>query len=653
MATRASRPTRTLLVFGLVIAVMYIAVAALGTWKPKLGLDLQGGTRITLQASAIGGTVTSDKLQQAVDIISSRVNGAGVSEAEVTTQGDNIVTVEIPGKVDNDLAQTIGSTAQLRFRLVAAYYPAVSPTEPTVPTFPTPTTTAPTGTTPTGTTAPTTPGSSPPTSGSSSTGPSLSTPSSPNRNRPAPRLDKAPAPQPGAATASATLLETTAPGTAGTSGPSTAGATSPTTTPTTAPTSGAPTTDSAPTTPPPSTPTPPAEPRYSVGPPDALAPPDLFQIDDPFTWVTSPPTSLQQEAATYVCPDNGKTVTKQLDVPSQPLIACDNQGNRYLLGPAVVEGTDVTDASAGIPQGQVEYAVTLSFNGAGTRAFGDVTARTAETNTASPNAGEQVAIVLDGKVLSAPTNQEAIPGGQAVITGSQVDPFTQDSSSSLANALKYGALPLSFTLQDTTTQGPELASGQLDAGILAGIVGLILVVLYCLLYYRALAFVVISSLIIAGIITYASVLLLAHAYGFTLTLPGIAGLIVAVGITADSFIVYFERLRDEIRDGKTLRTSVETGWARARSTILAADAVSMLAALVLFIFAIGVVKGFAFALGLTTFIDIFVVFFFTKPVVTLLARTKFFGQGHKLSGLDRQHLGMPPLKPRRAARGEA
>ena len=659
MATRASRPTQTLLIFVAVIAVMYVAVAALGTWKPKLGLDLQGGTRITLQASATGGSVTSDKLQQAVDIISSRVNGAGVSEAEVTTQGDDIVTVEIPGKVDNDLAQTIGSTAQLRFRLVAGNYPAETPTQPTTPppSFPT---TLPTQTSPTGTTPPSTsPGTTAPTSGGTSTGPTLSTPSTPARSRPAPRFDTAPATRAHRAAAVATTSPPTAPTTAGTAStpPTSAPPTSaPTTTAGTTPPTSPPATTTPPsppaTTTPPSPP-PPFKPRYSVGPPDALTPPNLLDIDDPFAWVVSPPSDWQQQASTYTCPANGKTVQKQLDVPSQPLIACDDAGNRFLLGPAVVEGTDVTNASAGIPQGEINYAVTLSFNGAGTRAFGDVTARTAISNPTSPNSGEQVAIVLDGKVLSNPTNQQAIRGGQAIITGSSASPFTQSSSSSLANALKYGALPLSFTLQDTTTQGPELASGQLDAGILAGIVGLILVVGYCLLYYRALALVVVSSLVIAGLITYASVLLLAHAYGFTLTLPGIAGLIVAVGITADSFIVYFERLRDEVRDGKTLRTSVETGWRRARSTILAADAVSMLAALVLFIFAIGVVKGFAFALGLTTFIDVFVVFFFTKPVVTLLSRTRFFGQGHRLSGLDRQHLGMAPLKPRtRPARGE-
>jgi preprotein translocase subunit SecD len=636
VATKASRPTRTLLVFVAVIGLMYVAVAALGTWKPKLGLDLQGGTRITLEAKAIGGSVTSDKLSQAVDIISQRVNGAGVSASEVTTQGNNIVTVEIPGKVSDDLASTIGSTAQLRFRVVAQVYPANPVQQPTTPpTTPTsPSTTVPT--------TPTTPTGSTPTSSDSTTGESINPPTtSGSKNRPAPRaldgrpLSREAKPKAPAATKSATPIVAPV---ATTSSGATAATTPTGTTPTT------------PTT----TPTTPSGPGYTVGPPAALEPPDLVNIPDPWTWVENPPQDWLQKTATYQCGTPGKPAARQLDVPSQPLIACDDAGNRYLLGPAVVEGTHVNDASAGIPQNQINYAVTLSFDGTGTRQFGDATARTAINNTTSPNSGDQIAIVLDGRVLSAPTNQEAIPGGEAIITGASSNPFTQSSSSNLANALKFGALPLTFTLQDVTTQGPELASGQLDAGILAGVVGLILVVLYCLLYYRGLSFVVVSSLVIAALITYASVLLLGHSYGFTLTLPSIAGLIVAIGITADSFIVYFERLRDEVRDGKTLRTSVETGWARARMTILAADAVSILAALVLFIFAIGEVKGFAFALGLTTVIDIFVVFFFTKPMVTLLARTKFFGQGHKFSGLDRQHLGMPPLKPKaRTARGEA
>jgi preprotein translocase subunit SecD len=596
-----------LLVFAAVIAVMYIAVAALGTWKPKLGLDLQGGTRITLEAKAIGGSVTSDKLCQAVDIIKQRVIGAGVANSEVTTQGSNIITVEIPGKVSNDLANTIGETAQLRFRVVAQEFPP-SQTQQQQPTTPPPTTpTSPTTTTP---------GTTPTSSGS--TKPNVNPPpTTPTKKRVAPRaLDGPP------------LASSGKP-----KGPAATKTATPLTPPATAPAS--------------------KGRHYSVIPPAPLEPPNLVHISDPWSWVENPPQDWLQRAATYRCPTPGHAVARQLDVPSQPLIACDDQGFRYLLGPSVVEGTHVTDASAGIPQGQINYAVTLSFDGTGSREFRDATGRTAKSNPTSPNSGDQIAIVLDGRVLSAPVNDDVIPNGEAIITGATSDPFTQSSASSLANALKFGALPLTFSLQDVTEQGPELASGQLDAGILAGIVGLILVVFYCLMYYRGLSIVVVSSLCIAGLITYACVLLLGHSYGFTLTLPEIAGLIVAIGITADSFIVDFERLRDEVRDGKTLRTSVETGWARARMTILAADSVSILAALVLFIFAIGDVKGFAFALGLTTIIDIFVVFFFTKPVVTLLARTRFYGQGHKWSGLDRAHLGMPPLKPKpRTARGE-
>ncbi len=387
--------------------------------------------------------------------------------------------------------------------------------------------------------------------------------------------------------------------------------------------------------------------------PPALQPPNLVDIKDPYAWVRNPPQQWLQKLQSFRCSES-ESGTQRLDLPDQPLLACDEQGNRYLLGPAMVEGTHVSDASYGIPQNQVNYVVNVDFDGTGGKKFYEVTQKIAKNNTASPNSGEQLAIVLDGEVKSAPTNDDPIPGGRAQISGSSANPFTQQEAENLANVLKYGALPLSFSIQQVSDQGPELAANQLDAGILAGIIGLLLVVLYALMYYRGLFIVVVSSLVIAGLMTYACVLLLGHAYGFTLTLPGIAGLIVAVGITADSFIVYFERLRDEVRDGRTLRTSVETGWARARQTILAADGVSILAALMLYIFAIGDVKGFAFTLGLTTVIDVFVVFFFTHPTMTLLARTHFYGQGHKFSGLDRQHLGMPPLRRRtRTAGGEA
>ena len=251
---------------------------------------------------------------------------------------------------------------------------------------------------------------------------------------------------------------------------------------------------------------------------------------------------------------------------------------------------------------------------------------------------EQFAVVLDGQVISAPTFNGVIPNGSAQISGN----FTESSANSLATSLKYGALPIAFEKGGTLGRdvGPSLAGDQLSAGITAGIIGLLLVMLYCLIYYRGLGLVVVASLLVAGAVTYAMVLLLSKGAGFTLSLPGIAGLIVAVGITADSFIVYFERIRDEMRDGKSMRVAVEAGWKRARNTCLAADTVSLLAAVVLYIFAAGVVKGFAFALGLSTLIDLAVFFWFTHPMVSWLARFKFFNQGHKLSGLDAENLGI-------------
>ena len=642
MATKTSRPGRTLAVFLAVVVAMFAAAAAVGSWTPKLGLDLQGGSRITLQARTdTGGGVTKDKLNEAVGIISSRVNGAGVAESEVTTQGGDIIVVEIPGAGDKDLERTLGSTAQLRFRLVELLQgpPRPQPPPSSAPTTPPDTSGAsPTPSDSTGTTNATT---SPKTAPTQSTGPAATAPTakpggpSSSKNRVAARWFSAkPSPTPPTQPA-ATPVEKTTPG--GDSSPPATTSSSPATPGTPAPTVLTPTPGALPG----ATPT-------TAGPPTALQPPDLEVIPDPLNW--QPSQEWQQKFLAFTCPKDG-AVSSQQDLPSQPLIACDDQRNKYLLGPAMIEGTQLDDANAQLPQTSPEWEVNIDFNGEAGKTFGTITSAIANQTNPLTGQQEQFAIVLDTVVISAPQVNSPILNGQAVIQGSTQDPFTQESASALANSLKYGALPLSFEIQSTTTEGPQLASNQLRAGVIAGIVGLLLVVLYCLLYYRGLGFVVIASLVVAGLLVYASVLLLGKAYGFTLTLPGIAGLIVAVGITADSFIVYFERLRDEVRDGRTLRTSVETGWVRARTTIIAADAVTMLAALVLFIFAIGVVKGFAFALGLTTLIDVFVVFFFTKPMVTLLSRTKFFGQGHKWSGLDRQHLGMPPMKRRASTVG--
>jgi preprotein translocase subunit SecD len=259
--------------------------------------------------------------------------------------------------------------------------------------------------------------------------------------------------------------------------------------------------------------------------------------------------------------------------------------------------------------------------------------------------------VLDGQVLSAPVMNDAIYDGNSQITGN----FDEVSATNLANSLKFGALPISFE-KDVTTEdiGPSLAGDQLAAGLLAGAIGLALVMLYCLLYYRGLGLVVVASLLVAAGVTFGLVLLLSEAAGFTLTLPGIAGFIIAVGITADSFVIYFERIRDEMREGKSMRVAVETGWARARVTRFAANTVNLLAAVVLYVFATGAVKGFGFALGLSTLIDLAVLFWFTKPLMSWLAQFKAFNSGHKLSGLSRETLGLDPLPVRpTTARGTA
>jgi preprotein translocase subunit SecD len=332
----------------------------------------------------------------------------------------------------------------------------------------------------------------------------------------------------------------------------------------------------------------------------------------------------------------------QWDKPNVQTVACQKLGGtwyKYALDKAVISGTDLTSASAGLVSGSwvIDFSVKA---GPAKKLLALTTQQASLYATAQSDQGSadyflnQTAIVLDGNIVSTPATEGAY-GSSGQITGS----FTQSSATQLANILKYGQLPLSFKNLDTSSVSPQLGSAQLSAGLIAGGIGLLLVVIYSLLYYRALAAVSVSSLAIAAALNYLAVVLLSRYEGFNLTLAGIAGLIVAIGITADSFVVFFERLRDEVRDGKSLRAGVEAGWVRARRTVLVSDTVSFLAALLLYIFAIGEVRGFAFTLGLTTLIDVVVVFLFTKPMVTLLARTKFYGQGHRWSGLDPARLG--------------
>ena len=361
---------------------------------------------------------------------------------------------------------------------------------------------------------------------------------------------------------------------------------------------------------------------------------------------------VQQQFTALDCSDLAKIRTDLRtsggDDPDEPLVTClDDGSEKYILGPAEVLGTDVDGAAAqlntsaqGVATGG--WIVTLDFSGEGGRKFSRTTTRLAAQQPPLNRFG----IVLDGLVVSAPgLNDGPITGGSAQIEGD----FTQDEARDLANILKYGALPLTFDAGEVQEVSASLGGDQLTAGLIAGIIGLALVVLYSLLYYRGLGLVTVASLGVAAVLTYGAVVLLGWQIGFRLSLAGVAGLIVAIGIIADSFIVFFERLRDEVRDGKPLRVAVETGWVRARRTILAADFVSLLAAVVLYLLSVGGVRGFAFTLGLTTVIDIAVVFLFTKPLVALLAKTKFFGGGHRLSGLDPSHLGVEgrkaPLAP--------
>jgi preprotein translocase subunit SecD len=327
--------------------------------------------------------------------------------------------------------------------------------------------------------------------------------------------------------------------------------------------------------------------------------------------------------------------------PSESVVACSNEKDqpyKYVLGPVAVQGKHVDDANAAYDSQRGQgWIVQMSFDGKGTKSFADVTGKLAQNQPPQ----NQFAIVLDGQVVSAPQVHERLGGGSAEISGN----FTQQTASDLANVLSYGALPLSFHESDVTTVTPELGSDQLQAGLYAGAIGLALVVIYLVFYYRGLSLIAITSLMVSAILTYTIMTLLGPAIGFALNLPAVCGAIVAIGITADSFIVYFERIRDEIREGRTLRPAVERAWPRARRTILVSDFVSFLAAAVLFIVTVGKVKGFAFTLGLTTVLDIVVVFLFTKPWMTVLARTAFFSGQHPWSGLDPKRLGAkPPLR---------
>ncbi|WP_033424809.1 protein translocase subunit SecD [Actinomadura flavalba] len=542
-----------------------------GQATPKLGLDLAGGTTVTLTAKTESGkNPPAEQMDQAVQIMTQRVNGLGVSDAEVAKQGSNNIVVNVPGEGQDRVVQMIGTTAKLQFRQVFAVAdgrPQGAEPTPKPSASPTgkPTDRAP-------------PGISP------SAKPSET--ATPRGRAVDGALAAAPTPNPSPSTPGQVQLP----------------------------------------------------PELQGQLPGAGAGADLSDVKDK-------KVVEQFEKLNCYVPD--KRVPGSNDPARQWVAACDQrtEGGRvskYVLGPVRVLGEQISKATALPPnaqQGQSSWTVGLEFKREGARQFAAVTGEAYQSPAGGPQ--RQVAIVLDGQVVSAPSiDNGAITGGSANIYGPP-ESFTQAYASDLSNVLKYGALPLEFTQSSIDEVSSTLGSDQLRGGMIAGGIGLALVVLYCLFYYRGLGVVAVTSLVVAGGMTYLAVVVLGENMGFRLSLPHIIGLIVSIGITADSFIVYFERLRDELRDGRKLRPSVETAWKRARRTIVVADAVTFLAACTLFFLAVGGVAGFAFAMGLTTLIDLAVVFFFTKPLVALLARTTFFGKGHPLSGVDPRKLHKP------------
>ncbi|MGW2460365.1 protein translocase subunit SecD [Streptomyces sp. NPDC004457] len=578
-ASAQSKPGRSLALILIAIVALTGGMFLSGHTTPRLGIDLAGGTSITLKAKADqGSAINKANMDTAVDIMNRRVNGLGVSEAEVQTQGTDNIIVNIPkGTNSKEAQEQVGTTAKLYFRPVLASEPsgaaAQSPSPSATP------------------------------SGSSSAKPSTS-PSS-----------------------SASSPQKASSGSSGSASPSA-----------TATSQGRAVSDALKAD---STPSPSASASGS-GKPSAT--PSASPGGG-----TKTDSKLQAQYAALDCSKATDRANAGKNAkPGETTVACgeiDKAWYKYLLGPAAVDGTEVKKAQAVFDtQGASGWQVQMTFTGSGSKKFADITGELAKNQPPQNEFG----IVLDGEVISSPYVSSAITGGQAEISGS----FKQEEAQSLANVLSYGALPLSFQEQSVTTVTAALGGEQLHAGLLAGAIGLALVVIYLVVYYRGLSVVAMASLVVSAILTYVIMSLLGPAIGFALNLPAVCGAIVAIGITADSFIVYFERIRDEIREGRTLRPAVERAWPRARRTILVSDFVSFLAAAVLFIVTVGKVQGFAFTLGLTTLLDVVVVFLFTKPLMTLLARRTFFAGGHKWSGLDPKSLGAkPPLRRTRRPAG--
>jgi preprotein translocase subunit SecD len=577
-----------------ILAVLYAITFWPGSrHTPKLGLDLVGGTEVTFTAKTPNGSAPSrSSMTEAKTIMENRVNGSGVTESTVVIQGNNQIVISIPKSSNTDVA-ALGKAAVLSMR------GAVMPPQPVACVS-----SAGSGATPTTPTSSggTTPSPSPTGSASAGVKDAASRRLAPTpTSTPKPTTKATPTPAPSPSSSAPPAPKCVANSLAALK-------------------------FAIPTT----------EPEY-----DKLQSAQKQQLQQALSATDCTRASEQPETAkTYVACDDGRTYGQQV---------------AYLFGPTIVPGNQISGASAVPPDpanGRTAWTVSLDLKGGGQKSWADYTGAhnlggttqqipsALQCGSSSTSCAVYVGFVLDGQVISAPANETAINGQTTQISGS----FTQTSARKLANELKYGALPLSFTAQDAQSISASLGSSQLKAGLLAGGIGLVLVVIYSLLYYRALGLVTIASLVVSGLLTYGSLVMLGTQIGFTLSLAGIAGFIVAVGITADSFVVFFERLKDEVHEGRSVRVAVPRAWVRARRTILSADTVSFLAAAILYYFAAGDVKGFAFTLGLSTILDLIVVFLFTHPTVSLLSRSRAFGSA-RFTGLDALRGGAPATEP--------
>ncbi|KAB1916899.1 Protein translocase subunit SecD [Micromonospora noduli] len=629
------RPGRQLAVLGFIFVVLYLLVffaGASGSWKdrlePKLGLDLIGGTRVTLEAtnSVDGKPPTAENLEEAREIIESRVNAFGVAEAEVVTEGNRNIVISLPG--ENRNLDDVGEAAELRFRKVlkAASGSGVAEAPPAATPAPSGSA-APTGSaTPTGAATPT--GSaSPKVTSSPSGGQGGMAPASPSAT-PTPSASATASPSAAAPSASAEPVPAN------------------------------------------------VEQQRKVveqkvgaaawqaanglqAPADLTADPSLAEKLKPFGTLSPQevavlPAQMQFNVPTISCAQLDQRPPASISDPKQQVVSCEDGASKYLLDQAKVEGTDVSDADAVLDQTNA-WVVSLDFTGDGQGKWTSLT-REAFNNegqacdaTALGQDGKcRVAVVLDNKIVSSPEIQGVLTGNSQ-ITGT----FTQKDASTLAGQLRYGALPVTFEQQEAQNVTATLGASHLRAGLLAAGIGMLLVIIYAFFYYRLLGSVIFLSLILSALLVFGALVVLGRQIGFTLTLAGIAGMIVSLGVAADSFVIYFERLKDEIREGRSPRSAVPRAWIRARRTIISANAITLLSAVVLYVVSVGTVKGFAFALGLATVLDLVVVFLFRHPIMTMFARTRAF-LSPRVSGLGR---ALParnqPTQPRNPRAKEA